>query len=168
MPTSTHIFPIFPMAAIESSCVYLIQDDRWLMLLRNKKQQDINHGKWIGIGGKREEGETMEQCAIRETLEETGLHIHSLCVAGVVEFHQEGIEDETITVFTSSDFSGTMHPCDEGTLAWIAKKDILNLNLWPGDRIFLSRMMEGKNLPFHLLLVYDTSGTLIDVKENHS
>lgn len=135
------------------------------MLLRNRKEHDINDGKWIGIGGKKEPGETMEQCAIRETFEETGLTIHSLTKAGQVHFHQEGIDDEIITVYTSHDFSGVMHDCDEGAPAWIMEKDILSLSLWPGDRIFLTRMMEGKDLPFDLNLAYDADGNLIGIQE---
>ena len=165
MPTLTAIFPIFPMAVNESSCVYLIQDGRWLMLLRNRKEHDINDGKWIGIGGKKEPGETMEQCAIRETFEETGLMMHSLTMAGQVHFQQEGIDDEIITVFTSQDFSGVMHACDEGTLSWIMEKDVLSLSLWPGDRIFLTQMMEGKDLPFDLKLKYDADGNLIGIQD---
>lgn len=168
MPTLTAIFPIFPMAVTESSCVYLIQDDRWLMLLRNRKEHDINDGKWIGIGGKKEPGETMEQCAIRETFEETGLTMHSLTMAGQVHFQQEGIDDEIITVFTSQDFSGVMHACDEGTLAWIMEKDVLSLSLWPGDRIFLTQMMEGKDLPFDLKLEYDADGNLIGIQDKRT
>lgn len=154
------------MAVTESTCIYLIQDEKWLMLFRNRKDNDINKGKWIGIGGKKEDGESDEQCAIREAMEETGLIIHSLQKMGTVSFHQEGIDDEKIVVYTSRDFSGTLHACDEGTLAWIPEKDILSLSLWPGDRIFLRRILEGKNVPFDLKLVYDAFGNLIETQDN--
>ena len=42
----------------------------YLMLHRVKKENDCNHDKWIGVGGKFEDGESPEECVLRETLEE--------------------------------------------------------------------------------------------------
>ena len=102
---------------IESTLVYLIQNDYWLMLLRNKKTNDINQNKWIGVGGKKEKNETIEECAIRETFEETGLKIQSLQYHGLVLFDYEKAETEKIYVYTSNDFTGVIHECNEGTLS---------------------------------------------------
>ena len=52
---------------------YIEKDGKYLMLYRNKKENDLNEGKWIGVGGKFEPGETAEQCLVREVREETGL-----------------------------------------------------------------------------------------------
>ena len=153
------------MAVTESTCIYLIKDGKWLMLLRNRKDHDINKGKWIGIGGKKEKGETWQMCAMREAYEESGLSLHSLHEMGHVHFHQDGCEDEHIVVYTCNDFRGTLKQCCEGTLKWIEEKDILSLNLWPGDRIFLSRIIENERIPFDLYLTYDADGNLIENKE---
>lgn len=69
---------------IESSLVYLVKDNQYLMLLRNKKAHDINQNKWIGVGGKKEKNESFEECAIRETYEETGLKVHFLEHRGII------------------------------------------------------------------------------------
>ena len=69
--------------------IYLKKDDSYLLLFRNKKKNDINEGKWIGVGGRREPGETIDECAIRETKEETGLDVHSLSCCGEVLFIDE-------------------------------------------------------------------------------
>ena len=45
---------------------YLEKQGQYLMLYRNKKQNDINAGKWIGVGGKIEPGETPEEALLRE------------------------------------------------------------------------------------------------------
>jgi 8-oxo-dGTP diphosphatase len=148
-----------------SSCVYLEREGSWLMLLRNKKKHDLNHGKWIGVGGKLEPQESMEECAIREVYEETGYIIHSLQKAVTVLFCYGDKEREEITVYTSSDFSGKEKICNEGTLAWIPKNDVWKLELWEGDRIFLKKMLSGKELPFSMVLFYDARGNLINVKE---
>lgn len=148
------------MAVTESTCVYLIHDHRWLMLLRNRKKNDINEGKWIGIGGKREENETFEQCALREVKEECGLDIRNLVYCGEVFFSVDNQANEYIRIYRSHDFTGTLIPCDEGTLSWIDENQILSLNLWAGDRLFLEKMLEN-DIPFSMKLDYDGQGNLL-------
>lgn len=114
---------------------------KYLMLLRNKKQKDVNEGKWIGVGGRMEPGESPEDCICREVLEETGLTITEYRLRGVLTFSSEGWEDEYIFVFTSDKYTGDLKECDEGELRWIDKTEIMNLNLWEGDRIFLKNLL---------------------------
>ena len=52
---------------------YLERDGQYLMLHRVKKSHDVNHGKWIGVGGKFEFQESPEDCLLREVREESGL-----------------------------------------------------------------------------------------------
>ena len=149
---------------IESSLVYLINDNQYLMLLRNKKTHDINQNKWIGVGGKKEKNESFEECAIRETYEETGLKVHLLEHRGIIDFHYEDKESEKIYVYTSTNFSGLLHECNEGELSWINKNEVLHLNLWEGDRIFLNYILNDKNDLFYLHLFYDKYDKLIEYK----
>ena len=148
-----------------STCVYLIKDGAWLMLLRNKKSNDINEGKWIGVGGKNEDQESFEECAVREVFEETGCTVHELEYMGIVDFRYSDMEPEQIAVYTCHSFSGTPAECREGTLAWIPERDVLNLTLWEGDRVFLTRMLSGQGIPFEITLEYDAEGNLTNVLE---
>ncbi|MBQ7724821.1 MAG: 8-oxo-dGTP diphosphatase [Lachnospiraceae bacterium] len=126
---------------IVSTLCYIEDDGKYLMLLRNKKQKDVNEGKWIGVGGRMEPGESPEDCICREVLEETGLTITEYRLRGVLTFSSEGWEDEYIFVFTSDKYTGDLKECDEGELRWIDKTEIMNLNLWEGDRIFLKNLL---------------------------
>ncbi|MCR4586688.1 MAG: 8-oxo-dGTP diphosphatase [Lachnospiraceae bacterium] len=127
---------------IVSTLCYLERDGQYLMLLRNKKKNDVNEGKWIAPGGKAEPGESPEECVIREVFEETGLSVEKLRMRGILTFSSEGWEDEYIFVFTAAEFSGELTECNEGELKWIDKKMIPNLNLWEGDRVFLKLLID--------------------------
>lgn len=115
---------------------YLKKDDQYLLLYRNKKKNDYNEGKWIGVGGKLELGETPNEAAVREVKEETGLDVHSLEIAGEVIFINDDYH-EIMYVYEISDFSGSLISCNEGELRWIPIKDIYNYPMWEGDKAFL-------------------------------
>ncbi len=140
---------------------YIDNGDSYLMLLRNKKKNDINEGKWLGIGGKFEEGETPEECIRREVLEETGLTLDSYRFRGLITFSLEGNGVEYVFVYTSDSFHGELTDCDEGELRWIPKKDILNIGVWEGDKIFLKLLLEDAPF-FSLKLTYDKNDNLTD------
>lgn len=117
---------------------YLKADSRTLMLHRVKKQGDMHAGKWNGLGGKFLPGETPEQCAIREVAEESGFLIKNPLLRGVLTFPAfNNDEDWYVFVFVAREFSGAMIDSDEGVLRWIDDAELLNLNLWAGDKIFL-------------------------------
>jgi len=131
------------------------------MLYRNKKKEDPNAGKWIGIGGHQEEGESPLDCVRREFLEETSLRVKDLRLAGLIQFLFEEYEDELTFCYTADGFEGELNDsCSEGDLAWIPEEEILSLSLWEGDRLFLPRLRENAPL-FSLKLVYDARGALI-------
>ena len=121
-------------------------------------------GAWIGIGGKFEEGESPEECALRETKEETGLALTSYRYRGIVTFVSDKWESEYMHLFTADGFEGTLKDCDEGELAWIKKKDLLALPAWEGDKIFLRLLDE--NIPFFSLKLRYEGETLAEAKLN--
>jgi 8-oxo-dGTP diphosphatase len=123
--------------------VYLRRDHQTLMLYRNKKKNDLNEGKYIGVGGKKCFGETPYECAVRETYEETHYQIHSAKLVGIVTFCDDDYE-EMMFIYTSDDFSGTMGPCDEGTLSWVDDDQLLTLNMWEADWHFIKWLDEDK------------------------
>ncbi len=133
---------------------YLERDGCYLMLHRIKKENDLNHDKWIGIGGKFEEGESPENCLLREVWEETGLSLDSWRYCGIVTFVSDEWGTEYMHLFHSEDFHGSLRECDEGSLEWIEKSVLAALpDQWEGDRIFL-RMMENNEPFFSLKLCY--------------
>lgn len=143
---------------------YLEREGRLLMLFRNKKERDENHGKWIGVGGKFEEGETPEECVIREVYEETGLKMRSPRLRGIVTFVMEPQSTEYMFVYTATDFTGQLinpDSCPEGVLRWVDRDEVCQLPTWEGDRIFLKLLMEEHPF-FSLKLCYDPSGRLTD------
>lgn len=129
---------------IESTLCYLEQDGKYLMLYRNKKEQDPNAGKWIGVGGKLEDGETPEQCLLREVREETGLELTEYAYRGKIVFWLDPWEDEITYLYTATGFRGEIDKaCSEGELRWVSFDEILDLNLWEGDRLFLKELIAG-------------------------
>ena len=161
-----------------STLCYLEHDGCYLMLHRVTKQNDLNGGKWIGVGGRFEAGESPEDCLQREVREETGWSLRSWRFRGIVTFLY-GDVTEYMHLFTSDDFiteqgraardsGGCAIPvpaCDEGVLEWVPVKQVPNLELWEGDRIFL-RLLRTWDAFFSLKLVYDTDGNLIDAVLN--
>ena len=130
---------------ILTTMCYLKRQHQTLLLHRIKKQNDINGGKWIGVGGKFEAGESAEECMKREVYEETGLTVHSLKLHGFVSF--PGLyygEDEMMFVYTCDDFSGDMHECDEGILQWVDNDQIPSLPMWEGDYHFFEWLKDDR------------------------
>ena len=133
---------------------YIEKDDCYLMLHRISKKNDINKDKWIGIGGHFLQNESPEECLLREAKEETGLTLTSYRFRGIVTFITDGLEEaEYMHLYTSNDFEGNLISCNEGTLEWVPKKEIYNLNLWEGDRIF-HRLLDDDAPFFSLKLVH--------------
>lgn len=142
-----------------STLCYIERDHRYLMLHRVVKKNDVNKDKWIGVGGHFEEGESPEECVLREVMEETGYTLTSYRYRGIVTFVFADIETEYMSLFTADGFEGEQILCNEGVLQWVDKDDIWGLNLWKGDKIFF-RLLE-ENVPFFSLkLVYDIDGKL--------
>ncbi len=142
---------------------YIEKEEQYLMLHRVKKENDINEGKWIGVGGHLKPGETVDACVVREAFEETGLTIENPLLRGVIHFTCDDVE-EMMFVYTANQYSGVMQTCDEGVLSWVDKKDVLKLDLWKGDLIFLSQLMSSNEF-FYYDLNYDKYGTLLDNKD---
>ena len=137
-----------------TSLCYIEKDGKYLMLHRTKKENDENRDKWIGIGGKFEDGESPEECMLREVYEETGLKITDYKFRAVITFVNDIYQTEYMHLFTASGFTGNISECSEGELEWVEKEKLYDLALWEGDKIFL-RLISDSNHPFFSLkLVY--------------
>jgi 8-oxo-dGTP diphosphatase len=139
---------------ILATLCYVRNKEKTLFIHRIKKEQDFHLGKWNGLGGKMEQGETPEECVIREVKEESGLLIKNPRMRGFITFPMfDGIQDWNVFVFTAEEFQGELCESEEGILKWIPNSDILNLNLWEGDRIFLPWL--GRKEFFSARFVYE-------------
>ena len=112
------------------------------MLHRVKKENDLNHDKWVGVGGKFEPNESPDDCLKREVLEETGLTLTGYRCRGVVTFLSDRWEGEYMYLYTAYGFEGDLLDCDEGTLEWVDIDRVPELPLWAGDRIFFRLLRE--------------------------
>ena len=136
----------------ETVLAYIEDKHRYLMLFRNKKRNDINKGKYIGIGGHLEEGESKEEALIREIKEETGLTVTSYKYRAKLTFINDEYS-EIMYLFTVDGFIGEIKECDEGELHWINKEDIFKVPHWEGDEIFVKKMLSTDEY-FEMTLIY--------------
>ena len=134
---------------------YIENDEKYLMLHRVKKKEDINKNKWIGVGGHANEWESPEECLVREVKEETGLTLTSYKFRGIIIFISNECESETMCLFTADKFIGNIIECDEGELKWVDKSEVPNLPTWEGDAIFLKLLLNDEKRFFSLKLVYE-------------
>ena len=125
----------------------------YLMLFRNRKENDPNEGKWIGVGGKFEPGETPDECMLREVREETGLTPDAYHFCGVIHFISDTWEDEDMYLYRAEVAAGegrgtadaqAAAVCTEGELRWIPEEQLMDLAMWEGDRLFLKPLIEGE------------------------
>ncbi|MFZ1289929.1 MAG: 8-oxo-dGTP diphosphatase [Melioribacteraceae bacterium] len=124
---------------------YVMNDDKTLMLYRNKKENDYHEGKWNGLGGKFEQNESPEECAIREVFEESGLIVKNPILKGHITFPMfDGKDDWYVWLFVFNEIEGNLIDSPEGKLEWIPNEKLTKLNLWEGDQIFIPWLFEDK------------------------
>ena len=132
---------------------YIERGGKYLMLHRTAKAVDENKDKWIGVGGKFEEGESPEDCLLREVREETGLTLTHWDYRAIVTFVSEEWGTEYMHLFTADEYTGQLRDCDEGRLEWVDKARVKDLPLWEGDLLFFE-MIDRPGPFFSLKLVY--------------
>lgn len=147
------------MTGLSTLC-YIEKDGKYLMLHRTVKKNDVNKDKWIGVGGHFEEGESPEECLLREVKEETGYTLTSYRYRGIVTFLSGNGVTEYMSLFTADGFEGKPISCDEGELEWIDIEKVWSLNIWEGDKIFFRLIDENYDF-FSLKLVYNGQDRLV-------
>ena len=147
--------------------VGVVMDDTGKILVAQRPQGKVCAGQWEFPGGKLEPGETPEACVIREVYEESGLRVTAPRLRGILTFpafHSPDvgdIENWYVYIFTADQFAGTLlddADANEGVLQWVDNDKLLDLNLWPGDKIFIKWLEQDRF--FSGLFVYD-EGELI-------
>ena len=146
---------------INTTLCYIQRGEEYLMLHRVKKENDLNHDKWIGIGGKFEDKESPEDCLLREVREETGLTLTNYRYRGIVTFVSDRWPTEYMHLFTAGGFTGALKECDEGVLEWVPKQRLLELPHWEGDAIFLN-LIDREDQPFFSLKLCYEGDTLVE------
>ena len=149
---------------LNTTLCYIRRDGEYLMLHRVKKVNDLNHDKWIGIGGKFEDKESPEDCLLREAREETGLTLTDWCYRGIVTFVSDLYPTEYMHLFTADGYTGELKECDEGVLEWIPKEKLLEIPHWEGDAIFLDLI--DRDVPFFSLKLCYRGDTLVEAVLN--
>jgi 8-oxo-dGTP diphosphatase len=143
---------------------YIRRGREYLMLHRTKKKNDLNSGKWIGIGGHFEAGESPEDCLLREVREETGLMLTAWQFRGIVTFCSDCAPTEYMHLFTADCPDGEVQCCDEGDLRWVDMDLLHTLPMWEGDRIFFD-LIAREHPFFSLKLIYhgdQLTGAVLD------
>ena len=143
---------------------YIRRGGDTLLLHRVKKKNDENRDKWVGIGGKFEEGESPEDCLLREVREETGLTLDAWRYRGIVTFVSDEWGTEYMHLFTSDAFHGEVKDCDEGVLEWLPWERLPQLPIWEGDKIFLRLIDE--DAPFFSLKLRYVGDRLVEAVLN--
>lgn len=138
----------------KTTLCYLENNGRYLMLYRNKKENDQSQGKWLGIGGKFETWESPDECVCREVMEETGLTISNRKLRGIIKFVSDIWETEYMFLYSSDSFYGELKACDEGELHWIEKEAVYDLPVWEGDKEIF-KALESCDYFFIMEVVYE-------------
>lgn len=142
------------MRSHNTTLCYIEQDDQYLMMHRVKKEHDLNKDKWVGIGGHFEEGESPEECLLREVKEETDLTLTGYKLRGHITFVSDVWGTEYMWLFTANAYTGEIGECSEGELCWIPREQVYNLPIWEGDKVFF-RLLETRDDFFTLKLRYE-------------
>ncbi len=140
---------------------YIKKDGKTLMLHRTKKENDMHEGKWVGVGGKIEKGESPEECAVREVFEETGLKAEELKLRGLLTFPDfNSSEDWYGYLYVVEKFSGELIESPEGDLKWVEDSKLFDLDMWEGDELFMRWMLEDRM--FSAKFIYDENERMKD------
>lgn len=151
---------------INSTLCYIEKDGMVLMLHRIKKKNDLNEGKWIGVGGKFEPGENAEECVVREVREETGVTLTEFHLCGVIKFRSAAWMDQDMYLFKGTDFTGEVNfDCSEGVLKWVPKEEVLSLPTWEGDHLFLEPFLAGRE-DLNMTVCYDENDCLVSFTDD--
>jgi len=107
-------------------------------------------GKWNGIGGKVQEGETIEVAAVREVGEEIGVMINPIDMkkVGNIEFHFKDKPEwnQHMHIFLIRDWEGEPKESDEMMPKWYSYNDIPYDSMWLDDKHWLPVVLAGKNI----------------------
>ncbi len=130
----------------------IIVDGRVLLKLASR---GVSKGKWNGLGGGIEPGETPEESVLREVREESGLRIKKPKFHGIIKFYAGPADKSPIItyIFSARQYGGRMHSSDEGKLKWFPVDSIPYKKMWNDDLFWWPLMLNG--IRFDAKFVFD-------------
>lgn len=141
--------------------VLIVSNEKILLAM---KKRGFGAGRWNGFGGKVEAGETIEDSAKRETLEECGVVVTDMVKVGIHEFEFSAVRGEIreVHVFRAEHFSGEPQETEEMRPQWFTIDAIPYDEMWPDDIHWLPVFLAGKKFRTKFLF-----GEGDSVVENH-
>lgn len=131
----------------KTTICYILNDKNEVLL--QKKRRGFGQGKLNGPGGKMDPGETKEECAKREIMEETGIKISQMEEKAYLEFifppGQEDSNNQTY-VFVASKWEGEPEDKGEGELKWYKSSQLPLDKMWDDDQYWLPQVLAGVNI----------------------
>ena len=126
---------------ILATLVFVIRDGKVLLI---DKKTGIGKGKINGPGGKLEDGESPEECAVRECREELGIRVSDLQYCGQHRFQFVDGLSIHVWVYRTFDFEGVPTESAEARPMWVPLDDIPFERMWEDDGIWFPMLLRGE------------------------
>ena len=112
------------------------------ILLGRRKKNGFGQGKWLGLGGKVEHGESIEQAMVRECEEEANIKVTDFVKRGVLTFYYTNDPNMEVHYYEIISYTGDPSDSDEMEVSWIDLKTIPYEKMWPNDRYWLPMFLK--------------------------
>ena len=126
---------------------FLFKDGQILLAM---KKRGFGDGKWNGYGGKLEEGESVEEAAVREILEEGNVKVvkEDLEHFGTIDFHftDKPDWDQKVFIYKTVRWEGEPEETEEMKPRWFSFDEIPFDKMWAGDDIWLKKVINGEKV----------------------
>lgn len=153
------------MKQLDLTLLYLIKDDQVLLAM---KKRGFGEGKWNGVGGKIESGESITDSLERECQEEIGVTPTNYKKVGELCFNEHHNGERKIMnlfVFTADDWTGHIAESEEMKPKWYKKTNIPLNDMWPADQHWLPEVLTGKLIVGNFILAEDESIKFMNIKQ---
>lgn len=134
--------------------VYIVRDGKLLLV----KGRQPDPARWNGIGTAIRSNERAHDAAVRAVKECVGLKVDPGLPLGTVTYHHPTFGHWDVTMFRASKFKGHPEVRDHTTPAWFDPLALPFPSMWPGDPMFMYRILEDK--PFTIEVWFDDKNVI--------